>query len=270
MLSVPDAYWVHIVPVLKIRCIAAHCLQQSLVGVIEDLTLRATKDDLSNLLNNLIRSQSIADEAAKDDDISTAFQEALLKDWGDGIRMPDEATEATARLSLMHGSAIFFLSQQASATKAAVNLLSTLYFSEDDTKDSWSGTWDKVGFAEAYLVDTMEDILGKFLESEERDGHMVDLNVWRNVTESGGKVALYCTSFASVLVDVLKIIRGMRPDQFAKHKTVFFPAICALVRVESYDMRRVVQEILAMQIASFVGVPVPIPKQRQASVSSIT
>ena len=115
----------------------------------------------------------------------------------------------------------------------------------------------------------MEDILGKFLESEERDGHMVDLNVWRNVTESGGKVALYCTTFASVLVDVLNIIRSMRPDQFSKHKTVFFPAICALVRVDSYNIRQVVQEILAIHVAPFVGVPMPMPKQRQASVSSI-
>jgi len=226
----------------------------------------ATKDDLSTLLGHLNRSQSIAYEMTMDDDVSTAFQEALLKDWGEGIRMPDEATEASARLSLMHGSAIFFLSQQASATKAVIHLLSPLYLSEDDTEDSWSGTWNKVGFAETHLVETMKDVLNKFLESEEKDGHLVDPNFWRNAG-SGGKVALYCTTFASTVVDILKIVRGMRPDQFAKHKQAFFPAICALVRVESDEIRHVVQEILTIQIASFVGVSVPMPQKRKVSIN---
>jgi len=181
--------------------------------------------------------------------------------------MPDEEMEASARLSLLHGSAIFFLSQEASATKAAIRLLSNLYLSEDDAEDSWSGTWNKVEFAEEHLVETMKEVLTKFLESEEKDGYLVDPNVWRNANESGGKVALYCTTFAATVVDVLKIIRGMRPDQFAKHKHDFFPAVCALVRVESEEIRQFVQEIMAIQVAPFVGVTVPIPQRRSTSIT---
>lgn len=244
-------------------------MQQSLLGVIEDLAPLVTKNDLSTVLGHLYRSQNIAEEMTKDDDISAVFQEALLKEWGDGIRMPDEAAEASARLSLMHGSAIFFLSQQASATKAAIHVLSTLYLSGTDAEDSGNETWDKVEFAESYLADTIKDVLNKFLESEEIDGHLVDPNVWRNTAESCGKVALYCTTFASALVDVLKIICNMRPEQFAKQKHIFFPAICNLVRVESSEIRSVVQAILAIQVAPFVGVHVSITKQRHASVTQL-
>lgn len=265
--TVPDAYWVHAVPPLKIRCIASHCLQQSLACVIHDMAPLATKDDLATLLTHLKRSKSIANETSNDDDVSTAFQEALLKDWGDGIRMPDEATEASARLSLLHGSAIFFLSQEASATKSTIRLLSTLYLSEDDAEDSWSGAWNKVEFAEEYLVETMTDVLTKFLDSEEKDGHLVDPNVWRNASERGGKVALYCTAFAATVVDVLTTIRRMRPDQFAKHKHHLFPKICALVRVQSEEIRQVVQDILSIQVAPFVGVSVPVPKRRTSSIA---
>ena len=227
----------------------------------------AKKENLLSLLHILNRSGAIAAEAAKDDDISTAFQEALLKDWGDGVQIPDEATEASARLSLLHGSAIFFLSQEASATKAAIHLLSTLYLSDEDAEDSWSGSWNKVEFAETRLVESMKSVLEKFLESEKKDGHLVDPNVWRNASESGGKVALYCTTFASAVVDILKIIRSMRPDQFAKHKHDFFPSICALVRVQSDEIRQVVQDILAIQVAHFVGVSVSIPDERRASIT---
>lgn len=230
------------------------------------MALLATKEDLSSLLVNLNRSRAISADAARDDDISTAFQEALLKDWGDGVQMPDEATEATARLSLLHGSAIFFLSQGASATKAVIHLLSTLYRSNEDADDNWSGSWNKVEFAESHLVETMKGVLKKFLESEEKDGHLVDPNVWRNASESGGKVALYCTTFASAVVDILKIIRSMRPDQFAKYKQDFVPTICALVRVESDEIRLVVQDILAIQVAPLVGVTVTLPQRRTSSI----
>jgi hypothetical protein len=251
-ISVPDAYWVRLVPALKIRCVAAHCLQQSLVELVDQAVLLASIDDLSSLLDNLNQSRQIAASAVTDEDISTAFQEALLKDWGDSIQMPDEAMETKARLSLLHGSAKFFLTQEAGATRAAIHLLSILYLDGQDSE---------VEFAEPRLVRIMGEVLDKFLESEQRDGHLVDPSLWRNASESGGKLALYCTSFASVVIDILKVIRSMRADQLEQHKHDFFPAICSLVRVHSEEIRQVVQEILAIHVAPMIGVDVKMPRR---------
>jgi hypothetical protein len=238
---------VHVVPTLKIRCIAAHCLQQSLIAVMDSTIPLANEADVASLLASLNRSRNIAGSAFQDDDIATAFQEALLKDWGDGIRPPNEDTETTSRLSLLHGSACFFLAQEASATKAVLQLLSLLFFS--DTTDA---AWDRSTFAEEHLIETMTEVLDSFLLSEEKDGHLVDHNVWRTVNESGGKVALYCTSFASVVVDILKTIRSMRQEQFDRYRHLFFPKLCALVRVENRDIRGLVRGILERHVARFV------------------
>ena len=143
-------------------------------------------------------------------------------------------SEASARLSLLHGSAIFFLAQEASATKAYLGLLSSLYLRPPRSVDGW----DRVEFAEATLTSSMTIALDKFLASEEKDGHLIDPNMWRHAIESGGKVALYCTTFASTIVDILNVILEMEPAQFAKQKHVFFPRICALVRVQSNEIRR--------------------------------
>lgn len=225
------------------------------------MALLASKDTAISLLDNLNRSVVVSAEAASDDDISTAFQEALLKDWGDGVQIPDEATETSARLSLLHGSAIFFLSQEASATKCALRFLSNLYISNESTEDHWSNSWNKVAFAEKPLVDTMKNVLEKFVDSEIRQGHLVDPIIWRNVNECGVKIALYCTTFASAVMDVLVIIRGLRPDQFAKHKCVLFHLICSLVRVQCLEIRQLVHDILVIHVTPLVGVTVPVSQR---------
>jgi hypothetical protein len=215
------------------------------VDILRNLISYARTEDLSVLLNALNQSRLVAANAVSDDDIATAFQEVLLKDWGDGIQMAEEVMETKARLSLLHGSATFFLSQEAGATKAVINLLSLLYFSNDPEITS---------FAEPQLVAIMEEILDKFLASELKDGHLVDIYAWRNASESGGKLPLYCTMFASVVIDILRTICSMESNQFERHKQTLFPAICSLVRVHSDEIRKVVQEILVVQVAPKLGV----------------
>jgi hypothetical protein len=83
---------------------------------------------------------------------------------------------------------------------------------------------------------------------------LVDPNLWRSINENLGKVALYCTSFATVLVDVLKVIRDMHHEEFDKHKHTFFPSLCALVQTQSGEIRRTVREILITHVAPYVGI----------------
>lgn len=230
---------------------------------MSDLVPLAGKGDITILLENLDRSRIVSSSAVANEDIAMAFQESLLKEWGDGIRVPDEDTEASARLSLLHGSAIFFLAQEASATKAYLRLLSSLYLKSPRSVDGW----DRVEFAESILTSSMTVALDKFLVSEEKDGHLIDQNMWRHAIESGGKVALYCTTFASTIVDILNVILEMGPAQFAKQKHVFFPRICALVRVQSNEIREIVQDILSVHVASFVGVTAPRSLRRLSTVS---
>jgi hypothetical protein len=217
----------------------------------------ASLEDVAQLVAALKESQQCAASAVIDHDVSMAFQDALLKDWGDGIQIPNEDSETLSRLSLQHGSAIFFLSQEAGAAKSIVHLLSTLFLSFQNTSIS---DWNRAEYAEPLLVATMTDVLDKFLDSARRDGHLVDHNVWRKVGESSGKIALYCTSFAVVVIDILRIIRSMHHEVFDKYKNRFFFPLCALIRMDSSDIRQLVHEIFVVHLGPYLGVMVqPLP-----------
>jgi hypothetical protein len=217
----------------------------------------ATKEVMSTLLHNLRTSSLTSSSAVRDEHISAAFQLLLLAEWGDGNVVPDESTESSARFSLLHGSAVFFLSQEASAIKACVNVLSLLYFSpEIEVGKSTNVNWNRANFAESHLVQIIQEVQEKFLYSERKEGHLVDQNMWRNTNEIGAKVALYCTSFVPIVVDTLKIVRSMSSDRFEKYKQIFFPLLCALILVQSEEIRELVQDVFAVRVAPMIGVRV--------------
>jgi hypothetical protein len=237
-------------------------------SVFDKMIPLSSQKDLSIVLASLNQSKEFAAASVNSEDISMAFQESLLKDWGDGIKVPDEETEAAARRSLQRGSAIFFLSQEAGATKAMLHILSALLLDDNDNSNS---TWNKGEFAESRLFGLIVDVLDRFLSSVEQDGHLIDSNVWRTAaSDSGSKIALYCTSIASVVIDMLKIIRVMSHRHFDAHKHDLFPKICALVRIQSDEMRILVHDILTLHVAPYLGVQIipqrlPTMPQRQES-----
>lgn len=215
----------------------------------------ASQDDVVQLYASLKGSQQRAASAFIDHDVSMAFQDAMLKDsmlkdWDDGRQTPTEDSENISRLSLRHGSAIFFLSQESRAVKSILHLLSTLFLSFRDVESDWN----RAEYAEPILVATMVDVLDKFLDSERKDRHLLDYSDWRKVGEHSGKVALYCTSFAMVVIDILKTIRCMRHDDFDRYKDKFFLQLCALIRMDSSDIRQMVHEIITLHIGPYVEV----------------
>jgi hypothetical protein len=216
---------------------------------MDNMITLASQDDVNTLVSALNESQQCASRALGDDDVSMAFQDALLKDWGDDVQIPNEDSETLSRLSLQHGSAIFFLAQESGAVKSIMHLLSNLYF--NGTKSL--NVWDRSGYAEPLLIENMVSVVDKFLISEKNDGHLVDYTVWQKVGENSGKVALYCTSFATVVIDILKIIVLVQHENFDKYKAKFFPRLCALICTESSDIRKIVHEIFAKHIGPYLG-----------------
>ena len=246
-----EAYWLDYVPALKVRCVAAYCLQSKFFELFERFVPLAEEGMILRVLEALKLSRRIAEEAVHDEDLKHVFQEAIVSEWGDGVEEVEQALSNVARLSHLHGSAMFFLTQEAGATKALIQMLGILY--QGEAADNWI-RWDRQAFAEPHLLSTMKEALEKFQESEERDGHLIDPNVWRNASESGGKVALYCTAFADVVVGILSIILSLDEERFRRHSQDFFPIICSLVRADSKEIRSLVHRILALQIAPMIGV----------------
>jgi hypothetical protein len=252
-LAVPGAYWEVSIPELKRRCVAAHCLYQSLSTELYHVLLPyASRKNAFDLLNALSSSCSVAAAAASDEDLATAFQEALFSDWGDGVAAVEEALENAARLSHRHGSGMFFLTQQAGATNAMLRMLSTLYLDRGDRQ----GDWDRATFSEPHLLGLVNDVTTKFLQSERQDGHLIDPHVWRNANESGGKVALYCTSFAFVVLEIVRVVRAFPHEQFVRHKQLLFPVLCSLIAAQSDEIRHLVQETLVLQVSPIIDVTV--------------
>jgi hypothetical protein len=254
ILAVPGAYWEVPIPELKRRCVAAHCLYQSLSTELYHVLLPyASRKNAFDLLNALSSSCSVAAAAASDEDLATAFQEALFSDWGDGVAAVEEALENAARLSHRHGSGMFFLTQQAGATNAMLRMLSILYLNRGD-RHGQNEDWDRANFAEPHLLTLVNDVTTKFLQSERQDGHLIDPHVWRNANESGGKVALYCTSFAFVVLEIVRVVRSLPHEQFVRHKQLLFPMLCSLIRAQSDEIRHLVQETLVLQVSPMIDV----------------
>ena len=208
-------------------------------------------DVAMKVLQALQLSRKVSEEAVQDEELKRVFQEAIFTEWGDGVEEVEMALSNVARMSHLHGSDMFFLTQEAGSTKATIQMLGMLYQGRAGEERS---SWDRAGFAKEHLLGTMKEALRKFQDSEERDGHLVDPNVWRNTSESGGKVALYCTAFADVVVGILGIMLALDQEKFTKHSKEFFPIICSLIRAESREIRNLVQRILAKQIAPMIDV----------------
>ena len=265
--SSPDSpEWMKLLPALKLRCVAAHYLQQILLSLREEELIGfISKETISDLLKTLNISREFAEDAVKNEDIAHAFQEAMLSDWGlneDG--MGEEALVNIARLNNTQGSAMFFLTQTAGATNGVIRFLSALYdhnheeiMHSDSSSINGDGgeelQWDRRIFAGQYLSNIMQDIFFKFAESESREGHKVDPNVWRNTNESGVKVAIYCTSFASVVVGLLQAMLSFEPSLIERNKAAFFPMVCELVGVQSDEIRRLVRRVLTEKFGPLLG-----------------
>eukprot|EP00984_Skeletonema_dohrnii_P005154 scaffold1815_cov147-Skeletonema_dohrnii-CCMP3373.AAC.6 len=239
-------------PTLKTRCIASHCLQQYISTFVDQFAVLTLEEEASCLLDTLNQSRLSSMKARKDEDLSHAFQEACLAQWGDSVEEIDAAMErANSGLSHRGSSQMFFLTQEASATSALIILLSLLYSKRQDADCSW----DTEAFAEPILFERIIEVLTDFLESEERDGLLIDPNVWRSVSERGGQVAFYCTSFAGVVVQILDMISNLEKEQFDRHKESLFPILCSLIRVQSDEIRHLVAGVFRKQIGGMIGVP---------------
>lgn len=244
--------WMKLLPALKLRCVAAHYLQHILLSLREEQLIGfISQETISNLLNILSRSRIFAEKAVKNEDLAHAFQEAMFSEWGISNDMGEEALENVAKLNNTKGSAMFFLTQTASATNGVIRLLSDLY-DHDDTLGG-EQDWDRRAFAGQYLLKIKVDIFRKFTESDAKEGHKVDQNVWRNTTESGVKVAIYCTSFASVVVGLLKAMLSFEPSLIERNKAAIFPLMCELVGVRSEEIRKLVRRVLIEKFGPLLG-----------------
>jgi len=239
--EVPPPYYSDSIPKMKVRSIASYCTVQSLSQVCDGLVANSGTESLHALVGFLDEVRLTAADAASNEVVTMAFEEALVSEWGNG----EDSLEISNRLKLQHGSAVFYITQEAMATKTIVRMLSKLYL---------MSTQQSSGFIEAKLVCVATEALRKFLDSEEKDGYLVDPMTWQSSGERGGKLALYCTLFVPVVMEVLRTVLAIADDQFVAHKQEFFPFLCRLVRVQSEDIRVLVQDILAKQVGQMIGV----------------
>jgi len=248
--SFEHGYLEKYLPSLKVTCIASYCLQLNLHGIVNQIVKHCGKNEVVSLLNALEDSRELSQKASNDEDLAHAFQEAMFIEWGDGVEEVEAALASLGRMNHQESgkNGLFFLSQEAVSNNTIVSLLASLYC---DT--SSIVTWDCENFAESKLLERMMDVLHKFLVSEEKESSRMDPNVWRHCHENSGMIAVYCTSFANVIVSILKTFLSFRSEQFEKHKGKIFPILCELIRVQSDEIRKYVKEIFIKQVGPSIG-----------------
>ena len=251
------AEYLGMLPTLKTRCIASHCLQQDMSSFVNQFAALTTKEEISRVLETLDQSRLASSKARKDEDLALVFQQAFFDQWGDGVEEVEAALQGTGSGPGHRGSSqIFFLTQEASATKATILLLSKLYSrNAQDAQKEEKNDWDTEAYSEPLLMEGIANVLSEFLESEAKDGPLIDPNVWRSASESGGQVAYFCTSFAGVVVNILEMILDLSEEKFIHHKGSLYPILCSLVRVESGEIRHLVSDIFRKQVGPMIEVP---------------
>jgi len=245
--------YLSIIPSLKTRCIASHCLQQTIPSFVDQFSNLASEEEIVCVLGTLDKSRLACSRARKDEDLALAFQEAFFDQWGDGVEEVEAALKGSDGNGHRGSSDIFFLTQEASATRAIILVLSYLYCKRQHDSNK-SDDWDTEKFAEPLLIERMEEVLSEFLSSEEKDGLLIDPNVWRISRERGGQVAYYCTSFAGVVVDILKMVLDLDACKFERQKASLYPALCSLIRVQSDEIRHLVSDIFRRKVGPLVNV----------------
>lgn len=240
-----------LLPRLKIRCIASHCLQQHLSSVTGALSVLAQGHQALRVLDALKESRILACNARENNDLAHAFQEACFEQWGASVDQVDAALLRSNSGALHRGSCpMFFLTQEASAVKAEILLLSCIYRqSPHDTGHA--------ALAESLLMERIKDILTAFLLSEEEDGPSIDPNIWKNANESGCQVAFFCTSYVGVVINILESILSLDGDKFDRHKGILFPLLCSLVCAHSDEIRHLVRDVIRCQVGPLISVPDP-------------
>ena len=237
-------------PSLKVTCIASHCLHLSLHSSIGKIVNYCSIEDVTDLMSALNNDSELAMKARQNEDVAHAFQEAMFNEWGDGVEEVEAALASLGRMNHRESgkSELFFLTQEAGSNNSIIYLLAALYCGSSSIV-----SWDSESFTENLLMDRIVDILRKFLESEEKESPRMDPNVWRHCHEGGGMIAVYCTSFANVVVNILKVLLLFSTNQFQRHNKKLFPILCNMVRVQSDEVRKYVREILVQQVGPMIN-----------------
>lgn len=245
--------YLNLLPRLKIRCVSSHCLQKYLAPV-SDLPIFTQESQASIVLDALKQSRTLAYNARDNGDLVHAFQEACFDQWGVSADEVDSALLRSNSQGWHRGSChMFFLTQEASASKAEILLLSHLYKSKRQDLINTQG-WDNVTFAEPLLMDRIKEVLTSFLASEETDGPNIDPNIWRNANESGCQVAYFCTSYVGVVIHILEVVLNLDAEKFVRHKRTLYPLLCSLVCSHSDEIRGLVSDILRVHVGPLIGV----------------
>ena len=230
------------VPAIKIRCVASYLLQHYLPQSLNALSSLIRQSDANTLLTSMDQSRLVAQSAYSDTDLSHAFQESIRSSWLDsGIEEVEQRLGPIGGMPQHLGSELFFLTQEASANKAMIHLLSLLYCCQNMD-------WDTVSFSETLLLSQISNIIHTFLASEKSDGVALDNNIWKRPSDSMKDIAFYCTSFAGVVVSVLFTLLKFSKEQFAKHFEVLYPLVTKLIGVQSDEIRGLVKEIMETQV----------------------
>ena len=104
------------------------------------------------------------------------------------------------------------------------------------------------------LLERALDVLEKIVQSESKEGHLISQNTWRTKGGNGGKIAMYCTSFAHVVETILNSFLKFTEDQIKKHISIIYPILCLLIKVESSDIRKLVSSVMREKVASILGI----------------
>lgn len=235
---------------LRILCTSVFCLQQSFFALLDIFSVNCSKKEVSLLLDAVEKSRNVACEGAAMKDLSSYFQDAYLMETGARLEEVQAAFSSDSGIGHVGRHEMYYLTQESSANNVLVRFLSFLYCPRADSK---SNDWDTVLFAEPLLVARMIDVLQKFITSERSFGHKIDLNVWRTASDSGGKFAVHCTSFATIVVNILITIVNFSDEQFERQKGTLFPILCSLISVQSDEIRKQVANVFLTKVGNLLN-----------------
>merc|ERR1740139_206122 len=242
------------VPALKVRSIAAYLLLDHFQSWFSQLSPFLSSTDVQFLVGALESSKASSSNAGADTDLAHAFHEAMMCDWDNDVEAIEAALAVSGgnSFSLGGSSAGFFFSQEAASTSKLLLVLFDLYKYTGDVEATVE--WDREAFSESLLLETIVEVLTKFIRSERTEGRFVDPMVWRQQNKNTGRSPMFCTSFVGVVEEILEKLSEFEPQQFEKHISKIFSLLCALIQIQSEEIRSLVEKILSTKVGAILGI----------------
>ena len=246
-------YLKRFVPKLKLNAIAAFCITTDIIKsgcMTNDFLTKTSSKIVKQFFDSLSASCELSRASYSDKDLAHAFSEYKRLEWGDSLQEVEMFLKDMRGFPIecqRGGNGSFYLPQEAMSTRAVLYFLSQMFFTRDGNL-----SWNSAEYAEPLLLKYTCRVLDQYVQSESNFRSLLKTKPWTDSSTNYNQVALYCTFFSEVVIDILNITRKFERTTLQKYMKELFPLLCDLINAQNAEIRQLVSKIMKEHVGEII------------------